>query len=103
MFETLAERLGGILDRLKRRAALSEADVGEALREVRVALIEADVALSVVKDFIEAVRVKAVGEAVLRSVTPAQMVIKIVHDHLVEMLGPAVDLEFKAQPPAAGP
>ena len=101
MFETLTERLGGILDRLKRRAALSEADVGEALHEVRVALIEADVALPVVKDFIEAVRVKAIGEAVLRSVTPAQMVIKIVHDHLVETLGPTVDIELKAEPPAA--
>ena len=87
MFQGLQERLGGIFDKLTRRGALSEADVTAALREVRVALLEADVALPVVKDFIEGVRVKAVGAEVLRSVTPGQMVVKIVHDHLVEALG----------------
>ena len=87
MFDSLSERLGTVFDRLKRRGALSEADVGEALREVRVALLEADVALPVVKSFVSEVRQKAVGVDVLRSVTPGQMVIKIVHDHLVATLG----------------
>ncbi|MFC3228232.1 signal recognition particle protein [Marinibaculum pumilum] len=87
MFDSLSERLGSVFDRLKRRGALTEADVGEALREVRVALLEADVALPVVKSFIAEVRQKAVGTGVLRSVTPGQMVIKIVHDHLVSTLG----------------
>ena len=86
MFEGLSERLGGIFDRLRKRGALSEADVNEALREVRIALLEADVALPVVKEFIAGVRGRAIGQEVLRSVTPAQMVVKIVHDHLVEML-----------------
>src|SRR5579859_5526310 len=87
MFDTLTTRLGDIFDRLRRRGALSEDDVGAAMREIRVALLEADVALPVVRDFVAAVREKAVGEAVLRSVTPAQMVVKIVHDHLVSVLG----------------
>ena len=87
MFESLSTKLGEVFDRLRRRGALSEEDVNAALREVRVALLEADVALPVVKDFISAVRERAVGQEVLKSVTPAQMVIKIVHDHLVEMLG----------------
>jgi len=87
MFEGLTERLGGVFDKLKRHGALKESDVTEALREVRVALLEADVALEVVKDFIAKVKVAAVGEDVLRSVTPGQMVVKIVHDELVNMLG----------------
>ncbi|MBB6249611.1 signal recognition particle protein [Nitrospirillum iridis] len=87
MFDGLTGRLGDIFDRLRRRGALSEEDVGAALREVRVALLEADVALPVVKSFINGVKEKAVGQEVLRSITPGQMVIKIVHDHLVEMLG----------------
>lgn len=87
MFESLSGKLGEVFERLRRRGALSEADVAEALREVRVALLEADVALPVVKSFIDAVKAKAVGQDVLRSVTPGQMVIKVVHDHLVEMLG----------------
>ncbi len=87
MFDALQERLSGVFDRLTGRGALSEADVDAALREVRVALLEADVALPVVKDFIAKVRVEAVGEAVIRSVTPGQMIIKLVHDALVEMLG----------------
>ncbi|MFO1128199.1 MAG: signal recognition particle protein [Rhodospirillales bacterium] len=86
MFEGLSDRLGAIFDRLKKRGALSEADVGEALREVRIALLEADVALPVVKDFVRSVRERAIGQEVLRSVTPGQMVVKIVHDHLVELL-----------------
>jgi signal recognition particle subunit SRP54 len=87
MFQTLQERLSGVLDKLTGRGALSEADVNEAMREVRRALLEADVALDVVKDFVEKVKAKAVGAEVMRSVTPGQMVAKIVHDELVAMLG----------------
>jgi signal recognition particle subunit SRP54 len=101
MFDNLQERLGEVFDRLKRRGALSESDIAAALREVRVALLEADVALPVVKDFVAAVREKAVGQDVLRSVTPGQMVVKIVHDHLVETLGSeAVPLTLEVPPPA---
>src|SRR5258708_2212943 len=100
MFDSLTGRLGQVFDRLKRRGALREADVTAALREVRVALLEADVALPVVKSFIEGVREDAVGGAVLRSVTPGQMVVKIVHDHLVRMLGhEASGLILAAVPP----
>ena len=80
MFETLSDRLGGIFDRITGRGALSEADVDEALREVRRALLEADVALDVVKSFVEKVRERAVGAEMIRSVKPGQMVVKIVHD-----------------------
>ncbi|HXP76342.1 MAG TPA: signal recognition particle protein [Stellaceae bacterium] len=86
MFESLSNRLTGVFDRLRRRGALSEADVEAALREIRVALLEADVALPVVKSFVDGVKAKAVGQEVIRSVTPAQMVVKIVHDHLVATL-----------------
>jgi signal recognition particle subunit SRP54 len=102
MFDALTERLGDIFDRLRRRGALSESDVSAALREVRVALLEADVALPVVKTLVEAVTEKAVGTEVLRSVTPGQMVVKLVHDQLVEMLGgEAAGLDLAAAPPAA--
>ena len=102
MFENLGDRLGEIFDKLKKRGALSESDVGAALREVRVALLEADVALPVVKEFIGAVKEKAIGQDVIRSVSPGQMVIKIVHDHLVETLGAeAADIDLNAVPPAA--
>jgi signal recognition particle subunit SRP54 len=87
MFETLSEKLGGILDRLTRRGALTEADVDAALREVRRALLEADVALDVVRAFIDKVKGEAVGVEVIKSVTPGQMVVKIVHDQLIEILG----------------
>ena len=87
MFENLQSRLTGVFDKLRGRGALSEADVDAALAEVRTALIDADVALPVVKDFIDKVRPRAVGENVIRSVTPGQQVIKIVHDVLVETLG----------------
>ncbi|HEY9346095.1 MAG TPA: signal recognition particle receptor subunit alpha, partial [Inquilinus sp.] len=83
MFEGLSGRLGDIFDRLRKRGALTEADVGAVMREVRVALLEADVALPVVKDFIDKARERAVGQEVLRSVTPGQQVIKIVHDCLI--------------------
>jgi len=100
MFESLQSRLGGVFDRLRGRGALSEADVEEALGEVRLALIDADVALPVVKDFIDRVRPRAIGNEVIRSVTPGQQVVKIVHDALVETLGAenaALDL---GSPPA---
>ncbi len=101
MFDNLQERLGEVLGKLTRRGSLSEADVTAALREVRVVLLEADVALPVVKDFIEKVKEQAVGERVLRSVVPGQMVIKVVHDHLVETLGAeATPLDFDVPPPA---
>ncbi|MBV9553697.1 MAG: signal recognition particle protein, partial [Alphaproteobacteria bacterium] len=86
MFDTLSTRLGDIFDRLRGRGALSEDDVAAAMREIRVALLEADVALPVVRDFIAGVREKAIGQDVIRSVTPGQMVVKIVHDHLVDTL-----------------
>lgn len=102
MFESLSTRLSDIFDSLKKRGALSEEDVTAALREIRVALLEADVALSVVRDFIDVVRERAVGEEVVRSVTPGQMVIKIVNDHLTEMLGSdQSSINLAAQPPAA--
>ncbi|MSO75914.1 MAG: signal recognition particle protein [Alphaproteobacteria bacterium] len=102
MFQALSDRLGGVFDRLRRRGALNEGDVDAALREIRVALLEADVALGVVKRFVDEVRAKAVGQQVLRSVTPGQMVVKIVNDHLVEMLGgEAVELNLRATAPAA--
>lgn len=87
MFEGLSDRLSGILSGLTRRGALTEADVTAALREVRRALLEADVALEVVRSFTEKVREQAVGAVVLKSVTPGQMVVKIVNDQLVAMLG----------------
>ena len=100
MFDSLSERLGNVFDGLTRRGALSEADVTAALREVRVALLEADVALPVVRDLIAAVQERAVGQEVIKSVTPGQTVIKIVHDHLVETLGSeAADIDLNAPTP----
>ncbi len=87
MFDALTEKLQGVFDSLTGRGALSEKDVNEALREIRVALLEADVALEVVKKFIDDVRPKAVGESVIRSIKPGQLVIKIVYDALVDVLG----------------
>ena len=102
MFDGLTDRFGEIFDKLKKRGALSEEDVSVAMREIRVALLEADVALPVVKDFIDGVKERAVGEEVLRSVTPGQQVVKIVNDYLVEMLGPETEeFEVRAAPPAA--
>ncbi len=93
MFDSLTDRLGDIFDRLRKSANLSEADVGKAMREVRVALLEADVALPVVKSFIDRAKRRAVGKEVLRSVTPGQMVIKIVHDELVDMLSGGAEIQ----------
>ena len=102
MFEALNERLTGVFDRITGRGALSEKDIAEAMREVRVALLEADVALPVVKDFIAFASERAQGEDVIRSVKPADQVIKIVHDGLIEMLGgeEPVPLNLNATPPA---
>jgi signal recognition particle subunit SRP54 len=91
MFDSLSGKLSEVFDKLRRRGSLSEADVSEALREIRLALLDADVALPVVKDFINDVRVKAVGAEVLRSVSPGQMVVKIVNDALIAALGGAAD------------
>jgi signal recognition particle subunit SRP54 len=100
LFESLQSRLGGVFDKLRGRGALSEADVDAALAEVRTALIEADVALPVVKEFIDKVRPRAIGENVIRSVTPGQQVIKIVHDVLVETLGQENEKLSIGSPPA---
>ncbi|MEE8295051.1 MAG: signal recognition particle receptor subunit alpha, partial [Sphingomonadales bacterium] len=100
MFENLTDRLSGIFEGLTRRGALKEDDVNAALREVRVALLEADVALSVVKDFITSIKDRAVGHEVLKSITPGQQVVKIVHDGIEEMLGgEAEPLNLKAPAP----
>jgi signal recognition particle subunit SRP54 len=102
LFDSLSERLGGILDRLTRRGALSEADVDAAMREVRRALLEADVALDVVRTFTEQVKKHAVGIAVIKSVTPGQMVVKLVHDQLIETLGSNADpIDLNAPAPVA--
>ncbi|TPG12330.1 signal recognition particle protein [Sphingomonas oligophenolica] len=101
MFDSLSDRLGGVFERLRGRGALTEADVRSAMREVRVALLEADVALPVARDFVDKVTEQAVGANVLRSVTPGQQVVKIVNDALVEMLGSdASELELGVTPPA---
>jgi len=101
MFESLSDRLSGVFDRLRGRGALSEGDVREAMREVRIALLEADVALPVVREFVDQATEKAVGQQVLRSVTPGQQVVKIVHDALVEMLGAEqAELQIDVTPPA---
>lgn len=109
MFDNLSDRLGGVFDRLTGRGALSEQDVRDAMREVRVALLEADVALPVARRFIDAVTEKAVGQNVLKAVKPGQQVVKIVHDELVTMLGGNPEdpqaamagegLNFEAKPP----
>ena len=103
MFEALSDKLSGVFDKLRRRGALSETDVTEALREVRLALLEADVALEVVRDFIAKVRERAIGVEVLRSVSPGQQVVKIVNDALIEALGGAgaVEINLNAVPPVA--
>ncbi len=101
MFESLSDRLGGVFDRLRGRGALNEADVRSAMREVRIALLEADVALPVVREFVDRATEQAVGQQVLRSVTPGQQVVKIVHDALVEMLGAEQsELDIGVTPPA---
>ena len=101
MFDSLSDRLGGVFERLRGRGALAEADVRTAMREVRIALLEADVALPVARDFVDKVTEQALGQQVLRSVTPGQQVVKIVHDALVDMLGSdTAELEIAVTPPA---
>jgi signal recognition particle subunit SRP54 len=101
MFDSLSDRLGGVFDKLRGRGALKEQDVRDAMREVRIALLEADVALPVVRRFVDQVTEQAVGQSVLRSVTPGQQVVKIVNDALVEMLGgdTTPELDLNAAPP----
>ena len=102
MFESLSEKLSGVFDRLTRRSALSESDVAEALKEIRRALLEADVALDVVRSFTDKVRDRAVGAGVIKSVSPGQMVVKIVNDVLIETLGgDAEPINLAANPPVA--
>jgi signal recognition particle subunit SRP54 len=102
LFDTLSEKLGSILDRLTRRGALSEADVDAALREVRRALLEADVALDVARAFTDNIKKQAIGVEVMKSVTPGQMVVKIVHDQLVQTLGAdSQGIDLNAAPPVA--
>ena len=102
MFEGLTDKLSGIFDQITRRGALREEDVNNAMREVRRALIEADVALDVVRSFVDKVRAQAIGANVVKSVTPGQMVIKIVNDVLVETLGSVAEpLNLEAAPPVA--
>jgi len=101
MFDSLSDRLSGVFDRLRGRGALTEADVRAAMREVRVALLEADVALPVARQFVDRATDQAIGQQVLKSVTPGQQVVKIVHDALVEMLGSeAAELTLEVSPPA---
>src|SRR5882724_1102041 len=102
MFESLSDRLSGILDKLTRRGSLTDSDVAEAMREVRRALLEADVALEVVRSFTDKVKANAVGVEVIKSVTPGQLVVKLVHDELVATLGSegtAIDLNAPAPVP----
>ncbi len=101
MFDSLSDRLGDVFGKLRGRGALNEQDVRDAMREVRIALLEADVALPVVRRFIDSVTEQAIGQNVLRSVTPGQQVVKIVNDALVEMLGgdETVGLDLQATPP----
>ncbi len=100
MFETLTDKLGAVFSKITSRGVLSEADIDSAMREIRIALLEADVSLSVVKDFIAHVKAEALGEKVVRSVKPGQMVVKIVHDELVKLLGDKqTELNFNAPAP----
>jgi signal recognition particle subunit SRP54 len=100
MFDSLQQRLGATFDKLRGRGALTESDVDAGLADIRTALIEADVALPVVKEFIDKVRPKAVGEGVIRSVTPGQQIVKIVHDQLAETLGTENSTLDLGSPPA---
>ena len=101
MFETLTDKLGAVFNKITSRGVLSEADIDSAMREIRVALLEADVSLSVVKDFIAHVKEQALGEKVVRSVQPGQMVVKIVHDELVKLLGSdETEINLNAPAPA---
>lgn len=100
MFDSLSNHLTGIFDKLKGRGHLSESDVSTAMREIRVALLEADVALPVVKQFVDEVKEAAIGTELLKSIQPGQMVVKLVHDHLCKMFGDDIpDISFATKPP----
>ena len=94
MFQGLADRLSNVFDKLTKRGILTESAVDETMREIKIALLEADVALPVVKTFIQNVKEKAIGEQIIKSISPSQMVVKIVHDELVKLLGESVPLNF---------
>ena len=101
MFDTLTDKLGSVFAKITSRGVLNEKDIDEAMREIRIALLEADVALPVVKDFIAHVKEQALGEKVIRSIQPGQMVVKIVHDELVKILGSdESEINLNAVPPA---
>ena len=101
MFENLTRRLGATLDRLRGRGRLTDDNIRQALREVRTALLEADVALPVVREFIERVRERAVGQDVLASLTPGQALVRVVRDELIELMGGSSSgLALNVQPPA---
>ncbi len=101
MFESLSDRLSLTLQNLRGKGRLSEANIADALREVRIALLEADVALPVIKEFIADVRERAMGQEVLKSLTPAQALVKVVNDELVKVMGAANEsLDLSAAPPA---
>src|SRR6266550_1979842 len=99
MFESLSDRLNGAFARLRGKGRLDEADIDEAMKEVRRALLEADVNFKVVRQFVEQVKEKAIGQEVLKSLSPAEMVVGIVHDQLIELLGEASKLEMAKTPP----
>lgn len=101
MFDNLTSKLGSVFDGIRRKGSLKEEDVNAAMREIRIALLEADVALPVVKEFVEKVRIEAVGEKVLKSITPDQQIVKIVNDVLIETLGHEdSELNLRTTPPA---
>ncbi len=100
MFENLSEKISGVFEKLKGKGVIDEKSLNEALREIRVALLEADVSIEIAKEFIEKIKIKALGKEVIKSVTPGQMIIKIVNDELVELLGSSnIEINLKAKPP----
>src|SRR5690242_3048092 len=100
MFDALTDRLEGILGRLRSRGRLSESDVDEALRQIRAALLEADVNVRVARLFVDGIRARLVGEALSRSLSPAQQVVKAVHDELIRILGgESLRLAYASAPP----
>ena len=101
MFENLTEKITGIFDKLKGKGIIDETSLNEALREIRIALLESDVSIQVAKDFIEKVRTKALGKEIVKSVSPSQMVVKIVNDELTDLLGSeSYEVNLKSKPPA---
>ena len=101
MFNNLSNKLSDIFNKISNRGVLSEEDVNATMREIRIALLEADVALPVVKEFINKVKLEAIGEKVYKSISPGQMIVKIVNDHLIEFLGSeSYELNLRTTPPA---